>query len=143
MNRIWYRVFGWPVGLLVAGCIPGVSWFLYSGHGGVGWFVLPLCFPYIVALLAIHIWRLPSGQRASGAKTAGGAVLLYMIFSAPTTLWTEHYLASSIGLQLPAGSLFKLANFPLGYVFPPYAGKTVSDFFGVPELLSQGGLGGF
>jgi hypothetical protein len=75
------KVFGVPVALLVLGCVPGVSLLLYSGHGGLAWLLLPLCFPYIVAMLAIKIWNLPAEDKSRGTATATAiaGVLLYVL----------------------------------------------------------------
>jgi len=117
------RVFGIPLGLLFLGCVPVISWFLYSGHGGLAWLVLPLCFPYIVLRLTIGIWKLPQAVRLASAKTALTALCGYMLIAYPVTRWTEHYLASSIGLSMPTGTLFKLAIFPIGYASSLFAAK--------------------
>ncbi len=114
------RVFWFPVGLLVLGCVPVLSWFLYGGHGGVAWLILPFCFPYIVVRCVLALWRLPAEQRRSGVRIVATAILLYMLISYPMTRWTENSVTSSIGLPIRPGTLFKLATFPVGYALPPY-----------------------
>ena len=114
------KVFGAPVALLVLGCVPGVSLFLYSGHGGLAWLLLPLCFPYIALMLAIKISRLPAEERARGTTTALIGVLFYMLVAYPLGRCSERYFNSTIGLRLLPGTIFKQAIFPLGKIIPPY-----------------------
>jgi len=114
------KVFGVPVALLVLGCVPGVSLVLYSGHGGLAWLLLPLCFPYIVAMLAVKFWKLPAEEKSRGAATAVAGVLLYMLVAYPLGRWSERYINSTIGLPLLPGTIFKQATFPLGKVLPPH-----------------------
>jgi hypothetical protein len=119
-TQLLCRVFWFPIGLFVSGCIPVLSWFLYSGHGGLAWLILPFCFPYIVLRLVLALWKQPAEQRRSGVKIAVTAILLYMLISYPMTRWTEHDVTSSIGLPIRPGILFKLSTFPVGYALPPY-----------------------
>lgn len=115
-----YRVFRFPVGLLALGCLPVLSWLLYGGHGGPAWFILPFCFPYILARLTFALWRLPAELRGKAVRTAATASLVYILISYPMTRWTEHYITSTIGLPILPGTMFKLATFPVGFVLPPY-----------------------
>ncbi len=115
-----YRVFRFPLALLILGCVPVVSWFFWSGHGGFGWILLPFCFPYILVRLWTALQRLPRGERKRGAKIAAGAVLSYMLVAYPLTRYTEYYITSTIGVPIARGLLFKLATFPIGLALPPY-----------------------
>ena len=36
--------------------MPFLNW-SYSGHGGISWFLVPLCSPWIFARAVIKIWR--------------------------------------------------------------------------------------
>ena len=114
------RVFGVPVGILVLGCVPGVSWFLYSGHGGLAWLILPFCFPYILVMLVMNIWKLPATEKSSGAKVALASVLAYIVVAYPLTRGSERYIHSTLGLRLLPGTIFKQATFPLGKILPPH-----------------------
>jgi hypothetical protein len=114
------KVFVVPVALLVLGCVPGVSLVLYSGHGGLAWLLLPLCFPYIVVMLAIRVWKLPAEEKPRGTAMAIAGVLLYVLVAYPLGRWSEHYIRSTIGLSLLPGTIFKQATFPLGKVLPPH-----------------------
>jgi hypothetical protein len=114
------KVFGVPVALLILGCVPGASLVLYSRHGGLGWLLLPLCFPYIALMLAIENWKLPAPERARGTATAITGVLLYMLVAYPLGRMSERYIKATIGLPLLPGTVFIQATFPLGKALPPY-----------------------
>ena len=55
------RAYSFPIVMFAAAIIPGLN-FTYSGHGGFSWFLLPLCFPWVVlrALLKIISGSEPS-----------------------------------------------------------------------------------
>jgi hypothetical protein len=114
------KVFGVPLALLVVGCVPGVSLVHYSGHGGLAWLLLPLCFPYIVVMLAIKVGQMPTVEKARGTATAIAGVWLYMLVAYPLGRWSERYINSTIGLRLLPGTIFKQATFPLGKILPPH-----------------------
>jgi hypothetical protein len=118
--RFLAKVFSVPLALLILGCVPGVSSILYSGHCGRAWLLLPLCFPYIVLMLAIKIWKLAAAERTRDTAMAVGGVLLYVLVAYPTGRMSERYINATIGLPLLPGTVFKQATFPLGKALPPY-----------------------
>lgn len=119
-RTLFYKLLMFPVVVLVLGCIPGLNLFLYSGHGGVFWFVLPLCFPYILVRLTIALWRSESAKKSEALKASVFVVLTYLIIAYPLTRWTEYYVSSTLGIPIRAGTLFRLAIFPIGLLLPHY-----------------------
>jgi len=94
--------------------IPGCN-FLYSGHGGLAWLILPLVFPF--SLFSLSVWRTAPEGRSRPTRFA--IVSLFHIF--PISL-----LAAMLGLrQLKAhlGCLLRHCSsgaffiFPLGLIF--------------------------
>lgn len=114
------RVFLFPAIVIVLGCVPGLNLFLYSGHGGPLWLVLPFCFPYILVIGAVEVRKLPSAKRISGLEIVTIAVVIYLVLAYPATRWTEHCLTSQLGLPIRPGILFKMAIMPVGLLVPPY-----------------------
>ena len=104
--------------LLLLGCIPGISWFIWSGHGGVGWLLLPLCFPYIVIRLAILVFRSQPDERNHQLRVAVACISLYVLTAYPATYYAEHYINSTIGPFIQRGTLFRLTVFPAGLAIP-------------------------
>ncbi|HET9995466.1 MAG TPA: hypothetical protein VFQ18_08675 [Candidatus Acidoferrum sp.] len=117
------RVLLFPVGLLTLGCIPVVSWLVWSGHGGFGWILLPICFPYIIVRLTILVWRTEPSARKTAASKAAATIAAYILFAYPATLYTEHYISSTIGNFIQKGTLFRLAIFPIGLAIPNHNPK--------------------
>lgn len=112
-----------PFVLLLLGFIPGLSWFIWSGHGGFGWILLPICFPYIVIRLGVFIWKAESSHRRETIGIAMLALASYILFAYPTTRFTEWYVSSTIGLPIQTGTLFRLAIFPIGLAIPNHNPK--------------------
>ncbi len=123
-GNVLYRAFHLPVAVLLLGCVPGLNLFLYSGHGGIFWLLLPLCFPYVLVRLLLALRGLPSAEKKSGSRIGAAAILVYILVAYPLTRWTEYYVSSRIGLQIHTGTMFRLATFPVGYLLPPYDSKS-------------------
>src|SRR5713226_24942 len=47
-------VYGFPIVMFALAIIPGLN-FTYSGHGGISWFLVPLCFPWVIVRILIKI----------------------------------------------------------------------------------------
>jgi hypothetical protein len=122
-KRPFLRVLLFPVGLLILGCIPVISWFVWSGHGGFGWILLPICFPYLIVRLTILIWGTEPNARKTAVRLAAAVVAAYILFAYPATLYTEHYISSTIGNFIQKGTLFRLAIFPIGLAIPNHNPK--------------------
>jgi hypothetical protein len=112
------RVFLFPAIVIALGCVPVLNFFLYSGHGGIFWIVLPFCFPYILIRGFLEIRKLPTADRRRGIESLALGVAIYLAY--PATRWTEHYITARLGLPIIPGTLFKLATLPLGLALPPY-----------------------
>jgi len=121
--RSYTSVLAFPVILLLVGCIPKVSWFVWSGHGGFGWLLLPLCFPYICIRLVILIWRAQPQERVQKLRFAAFSVFLYLVIAIPATNYTERYINSTIGAFIQRGTLVRLAIFPVGLAIPNHNPK--------------------
>ena len=122
-KRPFLRVLLYPVGLLIAGCIPVISWFVWSGHGGFGWILLPICFPYVIVRLLILIWRTEPIARKAAVSKAAAIIAAYILLAYPATFYTEHYINSTIGNFIQKGTLFRLAIFPIGLAIPNHNPK--------------------
>ena len=114
------EVFLPPVGFLSLGCVPIWGGLLFSGHGGLGWFILPLCFPYIVIRLMVFLYGLPAERRRKAFPIALIGVLAYILISYPIARRTENCVFSGTALPIQPGTMFKLATFPVGYLLASY-----------------------
>jgi hypothetical protein len=121
--RLFFRALLFPVGLLLLSCLPGVSFFLWSGHGGIGWILLPICFPYLIVRMTFLIWRTEPSARKNAAALALAILAAYVLLAYPITRYTEHYVNSTIGKFIQQGTLFRLAIFPVGLAIPNHNPK--------------------
>ena len=55
------RAYWFPMVMFALAIVPGLN-FTYSGHGGVSWLFVPLCFPWVIARILIKIAK---GSEAS------------------------------------------------------------------------------
>ena len=114
------RVFLFPAIVIALGCVPYLNFFLYSGHGGIFWLVLPFCFPYLLVRSLLEIRKLAATERRRGLETLALGFSIYFALAYPATRWTEYYITSHLGLPIVPGTLFKFATLPLGLALPPY-----------------------
>jgi hypothetical protein len=112
--------FLFPMALLVLGCIDGANALLFSGHGGLGWIILPFCFPVILIKLGVRIWQMPPLERKQDLKVASVVALAYLVLAYPVSRLAERQITSSFGLPIETGLMYKLAIFPVGFALPPY-----------------------
>jgi hypothetical protein len=118
MYRRLVRLLLFPACILILGCIPRVSFFVWSGHGGIGWILLPICFPYLIVRLTILVWKTEASTRKNAAGLAAAILAGYVVLAYPITRYTEHYVNSAIGNFIQEGTLFRLAIFPVGLAIP-------------------------
>jgi len=55
--NLWHEVisvYGFPMAMFVLAIVPGLN-FTYSGHGGISWFFVPLCFPWVIVRILSKI----------------------------------------------------------------------------------------
>lgn len=93
--------------LLGAMFVPGLNFWLYSGHGGFGWLLLPLVCPFAVVVLISYALR--STRRTRAAFHAGGVLLSYLVLAFPLSRFAGSALESGFGL--PA-NVYEFAAFP-------------------------------
>jgi hypothetical protein len=90
---------------------------LWPGHGGIGWILLPICFPCLIVRLTYLIWKTETSARKNATGLA--AILAgYVALAYPITRYAEHYVNSAIGKFIQEGTLFRLAIFSLALAIP-------------------------
>lgn len=55
------RTYQFPMVMFALAIVPGLN-FSYSGHGGVSWLFVPLCFPWVIARI---LFKIANGSEAS------------------------------------------------------------------------------
>jgi len=96
------RMYCFPMVMFALAIIPGLN-FTYSGHGGISWFFVPLCFPWVIVRILIKIAKgseassmwykrffkitIPSYIAVALPLSWAAAVSIHMTFGLPVSTW--------------------------------------------------------
>jgi hypothetical protein len=96
-------VYSFPIVMFALAIVPGLN-FTYSGHGGISWFFVPLCFPSVIARILIRIAKgseascrwyksffkitIPSYIATALPLSWAAATSIRMTFGLPISTWT-------------------------------------------------------
>jgi hypothetical protein len=112
-------LFKFPALMLVLAIFPGINCFIYSGHGGLGWFILPFCTPYVLlrlAMLALH----DAPIRQWFLKYGTLLTIAWMFLSLPLSYVAVRGINACTHMELRTYEFYKMITFPVGLVLPPY-----------------------
>jgi hypothetical protein len=122
MFSLWPKIivsvaaYGFAFSLAVAAAVPGLN-FLYSGHGGLAWLLLPFALPTAIGVLFFFYATAAGPQKPSVGRFAIASVCLY----APVSLLASHLGAYSIratfGLAVSPLKMWALFMSPFGLPF--------------------------
>jgi hypothetical protein len=115
--KVLYRAYRFAAVMCVATFIPGCDLVLYSGHGGVGWFILPFVFP--VALFVMY--RALRKTAPESAPSIRRASLISISLYPPVSLGAAYVVGESLhrtfGYNTPMWLLWGLLMSPFGLPF--------------------------
>jgi hypothetical protein len=119
--------YGFPIVMFALAIIPGFN-FTYSGHGGISWFVVPLCFPWVVLRALIKIVK---GSEASRTWYKGFfkiTIPSYIALALPlswaaTTSISNDFRSADFHVELPC---------PHGLAFSMVVLQVISKHFRQP-----------
>lgn len=114
-----FSLFTLPFIVILLATIPGINAFAFSGHYGLGWFVLPFCTPYVLlqfGMLMLH----EESVRRYHLKAGALAIVSYLIVLYPLSGLIVNIMYSTFGLEIKQTEFFKLISFPFGFAIPPY-----------------------
>jgi Predicted membrane protein (DUF2207) len=96
------RTYSFPMVMFALAIIPGLN-FTYSGHGGISWFFVPLCFPWVIVRILIKIAKgseassmwykrffkitIPSYIAIALPLSWAAAASIHMTFGLPISTW--------------------------------------------------------
>ncbi len=106
------RVYGFPMVMFALAIVPGLN-FTYSGHGGISWFFVPLCFPWVIVRILIKIAK---GSEASSRwyKTFFKITIpSYIAISLPLSWAATTSIRMTFGLPISTWSFFALMVSPI------------------------------
>jgi len=114
MCRLVWKVYGFSILMLVVAITPYVN-ILYSGHGGIAWFILPFSFPYAIVRMIIGYRK----EKLIYLQFIKFSIPIYMVCSLPISLMASYSIEKSLGLSVNYLDFFMimLTPFSLPYFF--------------------------
>lgn len=110
------RAYGFPLIMFALAIVPGLN-FTYSGHGGLSWFLIPLCFPYILIYAVIQLIRVRDETYLWHRNFLAVSIPAYIALAYPLSWAATYSLRHTLGLQIPAWEFIKtmISPFPFWY----------------------------
>lgn len=118
-SKLWHkavRVYGFPFFMFALAIVPGLN-FTYSGHGGISWFLVPLCTPWVLAQATLKIAKASGEDRGWYLRFFRFTVPCYIAVSLPLSFAATTSLKSTFGLQISTWQFFAImvSPFPWWY----------------------------
>jgi hypothetical protein len=105
------RVYGFATVMFAVAIIPVLN-FTYSGHGGISWFLVPLCFPYVVVRAAIGMTTSSEASRHWYKRFFAITIPVYILLAVPLSWAATTSLRNTFGLQISTWRFFALMASP-------------------------------
>jgi len=107
------RTYGFPIVMFALAIVPGPNFFMYSGHGGIGWFIVPLCFPYVVVRALIKILGGTEESRTWYRRFFKITLPCYMVAAVPLSWAAAMSIRMTFGLPISGWAFFALMVSPV------------------------------
>ena len=104
-------VYGFPLVMFALAIIPGLN-FTYSGHGGISWFIIPFCAPWVALRALVKTLKASGAMRVWYVRFFKITVPSYVAISLPLS-WV-----ATTALRLTYGSEFSTWKFFADMVSP-------------------------
>jgi Predicted membrane protein (DUF2207) len=110
------RIYRFPTIMFLLAIVPGLN-FTYSGHGGLSWFLVPLCFPWVIVKILIKIAREPEPSRSWYKSFFKITIPSYIAIALPLSWLAATSIRMAFGLEISTWSFFALmvSPFPWWY----------------------------
>jgi hypothetical protein len=116
--RIAAAFIGLPSILVGMACVPGLNALIFSGHGGPGWLVLPLCFPVLLVNMYRLVIRPARRAGISPWRRSAAISVTYLVLAYPFAVLAEHRITKDSGLPITGRAFYRLMTFPIGPILP-------------------------
>lgn len=114
--RLTVSAYGFAVVMAVIAIVPGLN-FLYSGHGGPAWLLLPFVFPVALLRLYLAIRRSPAGERSEVKRFAVLSIVAYLPLSLGASYLGCVSIERTFGLPVGMLTMWGMFTMPFGFVF--------------------------
>ena len=105
-----------PLVMVSAAIVPGCN-YTYSGHGGFSWFVVPFCFPYVVARAFVKCFRGHAQHRAWFRRFFLITIPSYAVLALPLSWAAAWSIEHTFGLPIPSWAFFAVLVSPFPWYF--------------------------
>jgi hypothetical protein len=111
------RAYGFPMLMFALAIIPVLN-FTFSGHGGPGWFLAPLCFPSVILQAVLKITKGTLDARAWYKKFFKITIPAYVAVAYPLSWVATKSIGMTFGLPITAWKFFAImvSPFPWWYL---------------------------
>lgn len=111
-----FRLYRFPMAMFVLAIVPGLN-FTYSGHGGISWLFIPLCFPWVIVRILIKIAKGSDPTRRWYKSFFKITIPSYIAIALPLSWAAATSIRMTFGLPISTWTFFALmvSPFPWWY----------------------------
>ena len=106
------RVYRFPSVMFALAIIPGLN-FTYSGHSGISWLVVPLCFPWVRLRALVRIAKGSDASRQWFKAFFKATIPSYVALALPLSWAATTSIRMTFGLPISTLSFFAIMVSPL------------------------------
>jgi predicted membrane protein DUF2207 len=110
------KLYRFPMVMFALAIVPGLN-FTYSGHGGFSWFLVPLCFPWVIVRILIKIAKGSEESRRWYKSFFKITIPAYIAISLPLSWAAVTSIRMAFGLQVSTWAFFALMVSPFPWWF--------------------------
>jgi hypothetical protein len=111
-----FRSYGFPLIMFACAIVPGAN-FTFSGHGGLSWFIVPLCFPAVTIRALVKMLRGNDESRIWYRSFYKITIPAYLAIAYPLSCAAVSSLQGTFGLSVSVWVFFGImvSPFPWWY----------------------------
>jgi Predicted membrane protein (DUF2207) len=110
------RLYCFPMAMFVLAIVPGLN-FTYSGHGGISWFFVPLCFPWVIVRILSKIAKGSEALRRWYKSFFKLTIPSYIAVALPLSWAAATSIRMTFGLPISTLSFFAIMVSPFPWWF--------------------------
>jgi len=111
--RATFSLYSFAIVMVVLAIIPFVNFFFYSGHGGIGWLILPASLPFAFVKLWLKLKQ--GGEiRAFYKKFSLVSLPIYFALAVPLSYTAIYSIEQTMGLEIKFIEFYGLLTMPFG-----------------------------
>ena len=115
--KIYKDAYSFAIILAFISFVPALNIMLYSGHGGIGWILLPLAFPVALIKLIFAYIRADANHKEFTVKLGLISIPIYILIAFGASYLGAYSIHWWSGLVVTPKQLFCLYLSPFGLVF--------------------------